>query len=84
MKRAVLAASIAALAWGSGPARAGSCSAEVGRSQAARLVDRCLEVSPATRPPCNASNACALIESEIARGCRIVAEDAPGWCAEYR
>ncbi|MET0258968.1 MAG: hypothetical protein ABW179_10350 [Methylobacterium sp.] len=65
------------------PAKAESCHAEVGRTAAARLVERCLEVSPATRPPCNAANACALIESEIVRGCRIVAEDAPGWCADY-
>ncbi len=65
------------------PAMAESCNAEVGRTAAARLVQRCLEVSPATRPPCNAANACSLIESEIVRGCRIVAEDAPAWCGDY-
>jgi hypothetical protein len=66
------------------PAVAGSCPAEIGRKAAACLVERCLEVSPATRSPCNAANACVLVESKIVHGCQIVAEDAPGWCVEYR
>ncbi|GJE55435.1 MULTISPECIES: hypothetical protein [Methylobacterium] len=83
-RRLRLAVLLTAFAGVATPAMAESCSAEIGRKEAARLVERCLEVSPATRPPCNATNACSLIESEVVRGCRIVAEDAPGWCAEYR
>ncbi|GEO98234.1 hypothetical protein [Methylobacterium haplocladii] len=83
MKIAVVATAVAVLAASPFAARAESCQAEIGRREAARLVERCLEVSPATRPPCNAANACSLIESEIVRGCRITAEDAPRWCQEY-
>lgn len=35
----------------------------------ARLVERCIAVSPATRPPCNAANPCAMIVEEIERSC---------------
>src|SRR5262249_1036490 len=38
-----------------------SCTSEVGARQANVYVTQCREVSPATRPPCNAANACALI-----------------------
>ncbi|GLS44679.1 hypothetical protein [Methylobacterium brachythecii] len=75
----LLAVALTAPSW----ARAQSCTAEIGQRESQQLVERCLEVSPATRPPCNVSNACSLIESEIVRGCRIVAEDAPRWCADY-
>ncbi|MBN6149019.1 hypothetical protein JR065_01600 [Xanthomonas sp. AmX2] len=30
-----------------------------------------MEVSPATHPPCNAANSCALVEDEIARSCAL-------------
>ncbi|PHP20845.1 hypothetical protein CG471_05080 [Sphingobium sp. IP1] len=33
----------------------------------------CRNVSPATHPPCNAANSCALIEDKIARGCAFLA-----------
>ncbi|AWN37256.1 hypothetical protein [Methylobacterium radiodurans] len=61
-----------------------SCRASVGPSRAAALVARCVAVSPATRPPCNASNPCALIEEEIARGCDDLDEEAPDFCLAYR
>lgn len=61
-----------------------SCRATIGPSRAAALVARCVTVSPATRPPCNASNPCDLIEDEIARGCEILGEDAPDFCIAYR
>ena len=69
------------------PALAQSCEHEVGAELAATYVDQCLEVSPATHPPCNAENSCELIQNEIARGCAIIdkkaAEDVPDFCAEY-
>lgn len=59
-----------------------SCKDELGSKQAQVLVGQCLEVSPATRPPCNAANSCELIKSEITRGCDMLAKDpkAPKFC----
>jgi hypothetical protein len=34
-------------------------------------VNLCIKVSPATHPPCNAANSCAMIEDEIARSCAL-------------
>ncbi len=48
-----------------------SCSAEIGAAAADRLVEICRNVSPATHPPCNAVNSCAMIEDEIARSCAL-------------
>jgi hypothetical protein len=61
-----------------------SCAQEVGAEASAELVRRCMAVSPATRPPCNAQNACSLIEAEIARGCGMLGLDAPAECAPPR
>ena len=47
----------------------GSCLSEVGAQASARLVERCIAVSPATRPPCNAANPCTMIQGEIDRAC---------------
>jgi hypothetical protein len=78
---------LVALALTSGPALAQSCEQEVGKELASTYVDQCLEVSPATHPPCNAENSCELIQNEIARGCAIInneaPEDLPDFCAEY-
>jgi hypothetical protein len=60
-----------------------SCTSEVGARQANVYVTQCREVSPATRPPCNAANACALIISEIKRGCEFLTNNAPAYCAQY-
>lgn len=60
-----------------------SCTSEVGARQANVYVTQCREVSPATRPPCNAANACALITSEIKRGCEFLKNNAPAYCAQY-
>ncbi len=57
-----------------------SCNREIGRAAAATLVRRCRDVSPATHPPCNALNPCALIRDEIARGCSMLGADRPGYC----
>jgi len=59
-----------------------SCTKSVGKQVATELVRRCLEVSPAAHPPCNAQNSCKLIEDEIQRGCGLLAEKAPAFCGE--
>jgi len=48
-----------------------SCDAEIGKAAAAKRVKICINVSPATHPPCNAANSCAMIEDEIARSCAL-------------
>ncbi len=80
-------AGTALLAATSGLAFAASCKAELGTAKAATLVNRCTEVSPATHPPCNDANPCALIIAEIKRGCGILikdgAADTPSYCKNY-
>ena len=60
----------------------GSCLAEVGPEASARLVERCVAVSPATHPPCNAANPCEMIQREIDRACEMYApgEARPAEC----
>ncbi|MDT3718838.1 hypothetical protein [Pseudomonas oryzihabitans] len=48
-----------------------SCAQELGRQPAQALADTCRSLSPATHPPCNAANSCALIQDEIARSCAL-------------
>jgi hypothetical protein len=66
-----------------------SCRTEVGKRMAAVYVRQCLEVSPATHPPCNDQNPCAMIKAEIKRGCEFLKEpqgnaaQAPGFCNRY-
>lgn len=62
-----------------------TCTQDIGAARARVLVERCIEVSPATHPPCNASNPCSLIVDEIKRSCRILGRspDTPGYCEEY-
>jgi hypothetical protein len=77
-------ATFAAVAlFAAGDALAQSCREEVGADEAQMYVDQCLEVSPATRPPCNAENPCQLIWDEISRGCAMLGNDAPGFCSDY-
>jgi hypothetical protein len=66
------------------PSTTGTCLNAVGIERSRQLVNECLQVSPATHPPCNAQNACSLIVEEIKRGCAQIAQGAPGFCAEYR
>lgn len=61
-------------------AAAEGCAGEIGQRAAEQLVLQCRDVSPATRPPCNVANSCALIRSEIARGCGMLGDDAPEYC----
>lgn len=53
----------------------GSCLAEIGEARAKRLVERCIAVSPATRPPCNSANPCDMIQGEIDRSCAMYGPD---------
>ncbi|WP_271299613.1 hypothetical protein [Sphingomonas sp. CV7422] len=48
-----------------------ACAAEIGTAAAAKRVAICRNVSPATHPPCNAVNSCAMIDDEIARSCAL-------------
>jgi hypothetical protein len=60
-----------------------SCADARGAQEAARLVAQCTQVSPATHPPCNAANSCAMIEGEIHRGCDLLdAAHKPAFCTE--
>ena len=64
---------------------AGTCAQGVGQQRADRLVQECLQVSPATHPPCNAQNSCVLIIDEIKRGCALLdPRDRPAFCNEYK
>jgi aminopeptidase N len=62
----------------------GSCLNAVGVTRSRQLVNECLQVSPATHPPCNAQNSCAMIVDEIKRGCGLIGQGAPGFCLEYK
>jgi hypothetical protein len=64
--------------------QAEGCAGEIGLPAARRLAAQCSEVSPATRPPCNTDNSCAMIREEIERGCGMLEEDAPAFCNEAR
>lgn len=61
----------------------GSCLSEIGAAASARLVQRCIAVSPATRPPCNVANSCEMIQGEIDRSCAMYGpgETKPKECA---
>jgi hypothetical protein len=62
----------------------GTCLNAVGIQRSRQLVNECIQVSPATHPPCNAQNACSVIVEEIKRGCALIGQGAPGFCSEYR
>jgi hypothetical protein len=49
-----------------------SCATQMGKKQSEMLVKWCINVSPATHPPCNSANACNLITDEIKRGCALL------------
>ena len=66
------------------PSTTGTCLNAVGIERSQQLVNECIQVSPSTHPPCNAQNACSLIVDEIKRGCALIGQGAPGFCAEYR
>jgi Protein of unknown function (DUF3011) len=68
----------------SGKAQDISCLKKMGKAHADMLVKQCLQVSPATRPPCNSANSCELIEDEIRRSCALLGMDAPSFCGGYK
>lgn len=53
------------------------CSQEIGKDNASVYVNQCIQISPATHPPCNDQNSCAMIKDEIKRGCEF-AKKTPG------
>jgi len=61
----------------------GTCLSEIGKAASDRLVERCIMVSPATHPPCNAANSCQMIQGEIDRSCAMYGPDEkkPAECA---
>ncbi|MEI9905720.1 MAG: hypothetical protein WDN06_18645 [Asticcacaulis sp.] len=65
------------------PAASATCTDEIGQSAAQKLADRCIAVSPATHPPCNAENTCKMIQDEIDRACAMygAGEKKPAECA---
>lgn len=63
---------------GSPPTRSTqSCRDEIGPAAAGRLAAQCRAASPATRPPCNVANSCAMIRDEIERSCKLFADTDP-------
>ena len=60
------------------------CIQAVGAEHSKKLVDECLQVSPATHPPCNSQNSCQLIIDEIKRSFSLLGQSKPGFCAEYK
>ncbi len=60
------------------------CIQAVGAERSKKLVDECLQVSPATHPPCNSQNSCQLIIDEIKRSCSLLGQSKPSFCAEYK
>ena len=64
-----------------------SCREEVGRKKAAEYVKYCIQISPATHPPCNDSNPCSMIVNEIKWGCKYAKETPrgviPKFCDQY-
>jgi hypothetical protein len=77
-------------AFGIAPARASGdqntipCVQAVGAGQSKKLVEECLQVSPATHPPCNSQNSCQLIIGEIKRSCSMLQKNQPSFCADYK
>jgi hypothetical protein len=60
------------------------CVQAVGAGQSKKLVEECLQVSPATHPPCNSQNSCQLIIGEIKRSCSMLQKNQPSFCADYK
>ena len=77
----LLALAVSALA-SSVSAEEKTCAIELGKNNSEILVKWCINVSPATRPPCNSANSCELIVDEIRRGCAFLKNDknSPYYC----
>lgn len=81
MKRLSLLLFIA-LGWSTAQAAEPGCASQLGRQRAEQLAKQCRQVSPATRPPCNAANSCALVVGELERGCALLEGESyqPAFC----
>jgi len=75
VKNVVVSCLLGLLAISNAYAQDNSCRALIGEKRAQMLVKQCRNVSPATHPPCNASNRCDLIIEEIDRGCGMLGKD---------
>lgn len=69
---------LAALTCSSSSAAEPSCAQQMGLQRATLLAQQCRQVSPATRPPCNAANSCAMIIDEVTRSCELLGEKSEG------
>ena len=54
-----------------------TCGDEIGPVAAKRLAAQCRDASPATHPPCNVANPCAMMREEIERSCRLFEASSP-------
>jgi hypothetical protein len=53
------------------------CIQAEGAERSKKLVEECIQVSPATHPPCNSQNSCQLIIDEIKRSCSLLGQASP-------
>ncbi|WP_156913390.1 lysozyme inhibitor LprI family protein [Mesorhizobium sp. WSM3224] len=61
------------------------CLQSAGKAKSDQYVSQCIQVSPATHPPCNGQNACSMMIDEITRGCAMIGNDnPPAFCSAYK
>lgn len=61
------------------------CVQSAGKAKSDQYVSQCVQVSPATNPPCNGQNACSMMIDEIKRGCDLIGKDnPPAFCSAYK
>ncbi|TPI41797.1 DUF1311 domain-containing protein [Mesorhizobium sp. B3-1-9] len=61
------------------------CVQSAGKAKSDQYVSQCIQVSPATNPPCNGQNACSMMIDEIKRGCAMIGKNnPPGFCSAYK
>ncbi|TPI19365.1 lysozyme inhibitor LprI family protein [Mesorhizobium sp. B4-1-1] len=61
------------------------CVQSAGKAKSDQYVSQCIQVSPATNPPCNGQNACSMMVDEIKRGCTMIGNDnPPSFCSAYK
>ncbi|SFO69784.1 Uncharacterized conserved protein YecT, DUF1311 family [Mesorhizobium sp. NFR06] len=61
------------------------CLQSAGKAKSDQYVSQCIQVSPATHPPCNGQNACGMMIEEIKRGCAMIGNDnPPAFCSAYK
>jgi Protein of unknown function (DUF3011) len=61
-----------------------TCLQTAGKARAEQLAKQCLQVSPATHPPCNPQNSCEVMTDEIRRSCALLGFEAPSFCDGYK